>query len=649
MTKHAAFGIKAKLIFAFTAVSLLTALIALFAIKQNIDGAETAALIEAEHMAMSLAYTGIDDVIIKNPQFLTNYVKGLQTIKRDLTIVDTNRIIVADTDHADVEQVYSDDTHNEVAHTLKDGIPRHFTEVSPLFPLGTKQIVVPMRRDSSGADSPIIGAVILEYGPIHDELMAIAKSKSRLIMLAAALAVVIAVFSGSVIATRLTKPLSELTRAATDFASGQFERRVQYSQRNEMGVLAEAFNGMAEQLNTSRDELVTYGRNLESDVAIRTKELQEARANLEQRVEERTRELNAATRELTRQTEELAERNLEITLFSKLNQYLQASNSEAEAYSVISTTAKQLFPHDSGALFIFSASRNMLEANAVWGPAPPAQVVFPPNECWALQRGQAHLGTVREVRCRHVDENCQTYACVPLVAQGESLGVLHIANRPLDGDETHIAEKYRIAKAFAENMGIALANLKLRDAMRALSIRDPLTGLFNRRYMEEVLAQEFHRAKRLSTQVAAIMIDIDHFKRFNDEFGHDAGDAVLRELAHFLLKHVRGGDIACRYGGEEFILILSPTTAEGAEARARQICEGARHVSVKHANQTLGAITLSLGVATFPDQAATAEELVKAGDVALYEAKRAGRDRVVVSRADYDRDGRPDQGNTAQP
>jgi diguanylate cyclase (GGDEF)-like protein len=346
-------------------------------------------------------------------------------------------------------------------------------------------------------------------------------------------------------------------------------------------------------------------------------------------VEERTRELCASGEELIRQADDLAERNLEITLFGKLNQYLQASDSEAEAYSVISATAKQLFPHDSGAVFVLSASRNMLEANAVWGPAPPSQVVFQPNECWALQRGQAHLGTMGEVRCRHVDENCVTYACVPLVAQGESLGVLHIANGSPGDHETRTAETYRIAKAFAENMGIGLANIKLRDAMRALSIRDSLTGLFNRRYMEEALAQELYRAARSSTQVAAIMIDIDHFKRFNDQFGHDAGDAVLRELGQFLQSHVRGGDIACRYGGEEFLLILSPITADDAEARARQICESARHISVKHAHQNLGAITLSLGVAIFPDDAANPEELVKAADVALYEAKRAGRNRFI--------------------
>jgi len=149
--------------------------------------------------------------------------------------------------------------------------------------------------------------------------------------------------------------------------------------------------------------------------------------------------------------------------------------------------------------------------------------------------------------------------------------------------------------------------------------------------MEEALAQELHRAVRNKAQLAVIMVDIDHFKKFNDNFGHDGGDAILRELGAFLKKHVRGSDIACRYGGEEFILILSPSTAEGARQRAEKIREGARLLSVSHANRDLGAITLSLGVAIFPDHASGAAALVKAADVALYQAKSGGRDRVVMS------------------
>jgi two-component system, cell cycle response regulator len=170
----------------------------------------------------------------------------------------------------------------------------------------------------------------------------------------------------------------------------------------------------------------------------------------------------------------------------------------------------------------------------------------------------------------------------------------------------------------------------LYKTMRNLSIRDPLTGLFNRRYMEEALALELHRTKRNDAQLAVIMIDIDHFKQFNDDFGHDGGDAILRALGAFFKEQVRGSDIACRYGGEEFILILSPSTAEGARQRAEKIREDARLLSVSHANRNLGAITLSLGVAIFPDHASEAEAIVKAADVALYQAKRGGRNRVVM-------------------
>ena len=126
------------------------------------------------------------------------------------------------------------------------------------------------------------------------------------------------------------------------------------------------------------------------------------------------------------------------------------------------------------------------------------------------------------------------------------------------------------------------------------------------------------------------MVDIDHFKKFNDNFGHDGGDAVLRALGAFFKKHVRGSDIACRYGGEEFMLILSPSTAEGARQRAEKIRESAALLGVSHANDDLGGITLSLGVAIFPDYAAETEALVKAADVALYQAKRGGRNRVVM-------------------
>ena len=226
------------------------------------------------------------------------------------------------------------------------------------------------------------------------------------------------------------------------------------------------------------------------------------------------------------------------------------------------------------------------------------------------------------------------YVCLPLLAQGETLGILYLADGPVSNDkadEARMAEKCKLAKILADNIGLGIANLKLRESMRNMSIRDPLTGLFNRRYMQEALAQEQHRARRNAAKLAIIMIDIDHFKRFNDSFGHDGGDAVLRALGAFLKNNVRGSDVACRYGGEEFALILSPSTQEGARQRAEKIREGAALLSVSHANQPLGAVTLSLGVAIFPDDASEAEAIVKAADVALYQAKRGGRNRVFMS------------------
>jgi diguanylate cyclase (GGDEF)-like protein len=293
-----------------------------------------------------------------------------------------------------------------------------------------------------------------------------------------------------------------------------------------------------------------------------------------------------------------------------------------------------LFPGDSGAVFVINASRNMLEAATVWGAQPPSNVIFPPNECWAHRRGQAHLVVGADRRCAHVSDDGRMYVCLPLLAQGETLGILHILDGQPKNDETNetrMAEKCRLAKILADNIGLGIANLKLRESMRDLSIRDPLTGLFNRRYMEEALAQELHRTTRNKAQLAVIMVDIDHFKQFNDSFGHDGGDAVLRVLGEFLQKHVRGSDIACRYGGEEFILILSPSTTDGARQRAEKIREGAALLGVKHGNQDLSAITLSLGVAIFPDHAPNAAAVIKAADVALYQAKRGGRNRVVIS------------------
>ncbi len=406
--------------------------------------------------------------------------------------------------------------------------------------------------------------------------------------------------------------------------------------RDEIGNLAAAFGSMAADLKDNQDKLLTYGRGLESIIEERTAELEREKARLGINVAQRIAQLNAANEELKSQAAELSRRNQEITLFSKMNDFLQTSTTEAEAYSVISETVTQLFPEDSGAVFVANASRDMLEASAVWGLAPPVNLIFPPAECWAYRRGQLHLAEARERSCPHAGDEGRAHVCLPLLAQGEVLGILHLLDAPAGegagraADAGRTLERCRLAKILADNIGLGIANLKMREAMRNLSIRDPLTDLFNRRYMEEALAQEQHRTSRNKAQLAVIMLDIDHFKKFNDTFGHDGGDATLRILGEFLKKQVRGSDIACRYGGEEFLLILSPSTAEGARQRAEKIRAEAKLLSVNHGNRDMGAISLSLGVAIFPDHGAGAAALIKAADLALYQAKSGGRDRVVM-------------------
>jgi diguanylate cyclase (GGDEF)-like protein len=168
--------------------------------------------------------------------------------------------------------------------------------------------------------------------------------------------------------------------------------------------------------------------------------------------------------------------------------------------------------------------------------------------------------------------------------------------------------------------------------LRVQSIRDPLTGLFNRRYMEESLERELKRAARSSQSVAVLMLDIDHFKRFNDTFGHQAGDSLLRALGEFLRKRTRGQDVACRYGGEEFAIILVSASIDAAGRRAELLREELKTLHVEHAGRSLGNVTFSIGISLFPIHGGTTDKLISVADQALYRAKNEGRDRVVVGK-----------------
>jgi diguanylate cyclase (GGDEF)-like protein/PAS domain S-box-containing protein len=348
--------------------------------------------------------------------------------------------------------------------------------------------------------------------------------------------------------------------------------------------------------------------------------------------------LHKANQELAERVHELQQRTKEITLLSEMGSQLQVCKNAEEAYKEIGTTAEQLFPKWSGALCVISASRTVVEAVAEWGKEAPGERVFAPDECWALRRGQPQSFQIGEktTPCRHTDlTQVAKSLCIPLMAQGEALGILNLqmmrspAQQEFAIPRLEEAER-RLAAVLAEQVGLALGNLNLRETLRNQSICDPLTGLFNRRYMEESLEREFSRASRNKSCVAIIMMDIDHFKRFNDTFGHQAGDALLRALGDSLKRSTRGQDIACRFGGEEFALVLSESSLTGALQRAEILRQQVKQLSVEYAGQLLGAISISMGVAIFPDHGTAIGDVLRAADQALYSAKRAGRDRVSV-------------------
>ena len=221
-----------------------------------------------------------------------------------------------------------------------------------------------------------------------------------------------------------------------------------------------------------------------------------------------------------------------------------------------------------------------------------------------------------------------------MIAQGESLGVLSVSDSRLDdpvADARGLQKMQELATSLAEQISLAFANLMLRETLKYQSVRDPLTNLFNRRHMEEGLQRELSRAERNGNPVSVLMADIDLFKQFNDAFGHEAGDLVLQDLGALFANEIRGGDIACRYGGEEFLLILADTDLESASERASKLQEQVRNLHVRYRGETLRRITLSIGVAGFPKHGRTASQIVTAADRALYQAKASGRDRVIVA------------------
>ncbi len=343
----------------------------------------------------------------------------------------------------------------------------------------------------------------------------------------------------------------------------------------------------------------------------------------------------------------------EIRMLSSLNEWLQSSNSLDELFSMVSRFMARLLPDCAGSIYVYSNSRDVLDGACRWNGAP-LHAHIRPDSCWGLRRGRTYAYGQGEIdfACEHVTgpgigpsasppgeaepqpgnksqswQEGRPYFCFPVLAHGETVGLMHLA--PRNGVTAEAFRAVRnLGQMCAEQISLAIANVQLRDQLHHQSVRDPLTGLFNRRHFLENLRRGLDAARHEKTPLALISIDVDHFKTFNDNHGHDAGDMVLRAVGETLERMCDGDQIPCRMGGEEFIALLPGSDQDSALAKAEQLRKAIATIKVRYGEKTLPRITISAGVSAYPADGAMPQDLIKAADNALYEAKAQGRNRV---------------------
>jgi diguanylate cyclase (GGDEF)-like protein/PAS domain S-box-containing protein len=333
-------------------------------------------------------------------------------------------------------------------------------------------------------------------------------------------------------------------------------------------------------------------------------------------------------------------RQAERQLLALTSEWLYSARAQDELLMVVKRAMHTLIPEADGAVYIYGADRKTLDLATSWGTNPSFAASLLPDQCWALRRGRAyHYGLKPiEFACDHVDRPGTPYFCLPIIAHGETIGLMHIA---FDGFEDggmmrHMREqvlrnRWDISLICAEQISLAIANVRLRQELHDRSVRDPLTGLWNRRWFNDRAPRDVLQADRDNAPLSLIMLDIDHFKGFNDTFGHDAGDQVLRVFAEILRDTLPAGLHPCRFGGEEFVILCPGLGASDAALQADTIRAAIAGRILRHGDTDLPRITVSAGVAAFPDHGGRIDDVMKAADLALYQAKDAGRDCTCVA------------------
>ena len=368
--------------------------------------------------------------------------------------------------------------------------------------------------------------------------------------------------------------------------------------------------------------------NLRSGIFIR--DITDRKA-LEANLEAHIQKLNETTGELQRLVAHLEKSRRDADLLRQVGEYLQVCLDEEEAYGTIRLFSQRLFPKAGCGLFLAGGANRQVETAAAWGPALASETVFGFADCWALRRGRLFQANhTRDLKCAHMDAHFSgSYLELPLTAAGETIGLLHLE---WPDDPGGALENRDAAVILADNAALSLANLRLRHKLQQQTAHDLLTGVYNRRTMDELLAQKLRTRPTAAAQpFCLVMVDIDQFKEINERAGHPAADSVLVELVKLLRGQARAEDILCRYSGDEFMLLLENTGRDAALEWAETLRAAVEHKEFLDEGRRLGRVTVSVGLAAYPQQGLNAGELIRALDRALTAAKKNGRNRVEMS------------------
>jgi len=336
---------------------------------------------------------------------------------------------------------------------------------------------------------------------------------------------------------------------------------------------------------------------------------------------------------------QLERRNEQNKIIVEMRDMIELTDTVQELPPVIINNMKRLFPGSAGALFYRAPEKRDMEKIATWNELPDdidISNIFC-QDCPAYQKGHPYIvdDTATNDICPSMKHTtAKLYACIPIMEKGDVIGLLHIR----DGESMSAEARKRLLVELKETsapifayLSLAISNLRLRESLKNQAIKDPLTGLFNRRFLMEAFTREITRASRKKSTISVVMIDIDHFKKFNDEWGHAAGDELLTRLGKFFIENIRGSDIACRYGGEEFVILMPEMNSSTAFNRTDRMREDVKKLKVHYDNQLLPHIALSIGISEYPANGEDVDDLLRLADEALYKAKQEGRDRVVVA------------------